>query len=70
MTSIGRQYAPSNFPRYEIYIQCREMWRNAEKCRELHINGEKCREMSYLISCIENIAHVGSYRNFKNLVEF
>ena len=45
------------------------MWRNAEKCREIHINGEKCREMSYLISCIENIAHVGSYRNFKNIVE-
>ena len=66
--------------------KCREMKRNVEKCREIQRNSEKFRylEISYdihdmtgmyhLISLnslhLENIAHVGSYRNLENLVEF
>ena len=56
--------------------QCREVQRNANKCRkiaqrfrEMQKNVGKCTEIEPHAH-LENIAHIGFYKNLKNLVEF
>ena len=61
--------------------KCREMQKNAEQ--RMQRNAEKYREMTFMTIMtlnvifdilepqhLENLAHVGSYRFLKNLVEF
>ena len=48
------------------------MLRNSQKFTEMQRNVEKCREIQISLNPmhLDNMAHVGSYRNLKNLVEF